>query len=100
MLARTKQNTMQRAMRTALEWPQSHVTGNGQYKNTGGLKPVLWDPNLALSFCYKSRQRDSALCWTAHSFIYLFIFQMDQYLHVVIVQLSVLLPDFRILHSL
>ena len=26
MLAWTKQNTMQRAMRTVLEWPQSHVT--------------------------------------------------------------------------
>ena len=26
VLAWTKQNTMQRAMRTALEWPQSHVT--------------------------------------------------------------------------
>ena len=26
MLAWTKQNTMQRAMRTALEWPQSHAT--------------------------------------------------------------------------
>ena len=25
---------------------------NGQYKNTGGLKPVLRVPNLALSFCY------------------------------------------------
>ena len=24
---------------------------DGQYKNTGGLKPVLRDPNLALSFC-------------------------------------------------
>ena len=28
---------------------------NGQYKNTGGLKPVLRDPNLALSFCYMTR---------------------------------------------
>ena len=28
---------------------------NGQYKNTGGLKPVLWAPNLALSFCYMTR---------------------------------------------
>ena len=26
MLAWTKQNTMQRAMRTVLEWPQSHAT--------------------------------------------------------------------------
>ena len=25
---------------------------NGQYKNIGGLKPVLRVPNLALSFCY------------------------------------------------
>ena len=39
---------------------QEKVTGtttevppwNGQYKNTGGLKPVLPVPNLALSFCY------------------------------------------------
>ena len=28
---------------------------NGQYKNTGGLKPVLQAPNLALSFCYMTR---------------------------------------------
>ena len=28
---------------------------NGQYKNTGGLKPVLRDPNLTLSFCYITR---------------------------------------------
>ena len=28
---------------------------NGHYKNTGGLKPVLRDPNLALSFCYMTR---------------------------------------------
>ena len=28
---------------------------NGQYKNTGGLKPVLWVPNLALGFCYMTR---------------------------------------------
>ena len=26
-----------------------------QYKNTGGLKPVLWAPNLALSFCCMTR---------------------------------------------
>ena len=28
---------------------------NGRYTNTGGLKPVLRDPNLALSFCYMTR---------------------------------------------
>ena len=28
MLAWTKQNTMQRAMRTVLEWPQSHAKTN------------------------------------------------------------------------
>ena len=28
---------------------------NDQYKNTWGLKPVLRDPNLALSFCYMTR---------------------------------------------
>ena len=70
MLAWTEQNTMQRAMRTVLEWPQSHATANiiniithkyePQQKHrletvsktiTGGLKPVLRDHNLALSFC-------------------------------------------------
>ena len=28
---------------------------NGQYKNTGGLKPVLQAPNLALSFYHGSK---------------------------------------------
>ena len=28
---------------------------NGQYKNTGGLKPVLRVPNLALSFYHDSK---------------------------------------------
>ena len=27
----------------------------GQYKNTGGFKPVLLVPNLALSFCNTTR---------------------------------------------
>ena len=35
MLAWTKQNTMQRAMRTVLEWPQSHETSKlYKYYNT------------------------------------------------------------------
>ena len=68
MLAWTKQNTMQRAMRTVLEWPQSHATSKTinmitmnmnhnrnaalewSVKNYWGLKPVLRVPNLALSF--------------------------------------------------
>ena len=73
MLAWTKQNTMQRTMRTVLEWPQSHATTNiiniitNKYepqqkhrlgtvseKITGGLKPVLRVPNLALSFYHGS----------------------------------------------
>ena len=29
----------------------------GQYKNTGGLKPVLRAPNLALSFYHGSKQQ-------------------------------------------
>ena len=54
-------------MRTVLEWPQNHATSKhyvitNRYepqqkhrlgtvsKITGGLKPVLRDPNLALSF--------------------------------------------------
>ena len=28
---------------------------NGQYKNAGRLKSVLWVPNLALGFCYMTR---------------------------------------------
>ena len=28
---------------------------NGQYKNTGGLKPVLRGPNLVLSFYHGSK---------------------------------------------
>ena len=55
-------------MRTVLEWPQIHAT-NKQYKyepqqkhrlgtvskNYWGLKPVLRDPNLALSFHHGSK---------------------------------------------
>ena len=61
MLAWTKQNTMQRAMRAVLECPQSHATSKtinmitNKYnnrsaalersvKNTRGLKPVLRVP--------------------------------------------------------
>ena len=71
MLVWTKQNTMQRAMRTVLEWPQSHATSKtinmitNKYepqgsaalvKNiTGGLKPVLRVLNLALGFCHGSK---------------------------------------------
>ena len=74
MLAWTKQITMQRAMRTVLEWIQSHATsktinmitnkyepqqkcrlGAVSKKNTGGLKPVLRVPNLALGFCRGSK---------------------------------------------
>ena len=40
MLAWTKQNTMQRAMRTVLEWPQSHAT-NRHYKY---LKKNKYEP--------------------------------------------------------
>ena len=35
---------------------------NGQYKNTGGLKPVLRDPNLALSFYHGSKH---TVVWSA-----------------------------------
>ena len=73
MLAWTQQNTMQRAMRTVLEWPQSHAIGKTinmltnksepqqkcrlgtVIKNCGGLKPVLQAPNLALSFYHGSK---------------------------------------------
>ena len=73
VLAWTKQNTMQRVMRAVLEWPQSHATSKtinmitNKYepqqkcrlgmvrKITGGLKPVLRVPNLALSFYHGSK---------------------------------------------
>ena len=58
-------------MRTVLEWPQSHATSKHykyepQQKHrlgmvskiTGGLKPVLRDPNLALSFYHGSKHTD------------------------------------------
>ena len=71
VLAWTKQNTMQRAMLTVLEWPQSHATSKPinmiinmnhnrsaalerSVKNYWGLKPVLWVPNFALSFYHGS----------------------------------------------
>ena len=38
MLAWTKQNTMQRAMQTVLEWPQSHATSK-HYKYDNKYKP-------------------------------------------------------------
>ena len=77
MLAWTKQNTMQRAMRTVLEWPQSHATSktinmitnkyepqqkcrlgtvSKNYWGGGGgkgLNPVLRVP--ALGFCHGSK---------------------------------------------
>ena len=74
MLAWTQQNTMQRAMRTVLEWPQSHaisktinmLTNKSEPQQKcrlgtvskillGGLKPVLQAPNLALSFYHGSK---------------------------------------------
>ena len=74
MLAWTKQNTMQRAMRTVLaghkvmqqaniiniitnkyETQQKHRLGTVSKKITGGLKPVLQVPNLALSFYHGSK---------------------------------------------
>ena len=56
-------------MRTVLEWPQSHATskhykyepqqkhrlGTVSTNYWGGLKPVLRDPNLALSFYHGSK---------------------------------------------
>ena len=33
---------------------------NGQYKNTGGLKPVLRAPNRAVSFCHGSKHAKTA----------------------------------------
>ena len=39
MLAWTKQNTMQRAMRTVLEWPQSHATRKTINMITNKYKP-------------------------------------------------------------
>ena len=39
MLAWTKQNTMQRAMRTVLEWPQSHVTSKTINMKTNKYEP-------------------------------------------------------------
>ena len=67
MLVWTKQNTMQRAMRTVLEWPQSHATskhiniiankyepqqkhrlGTVSKNITGGLKPVLRFSNSSM----------------------------------------------------
>ena len=36
---------------------------NGQYKNTGGLKPVLRDPNLALSFHHASKHTVVRSAW-------------------------------------
>ena len=44
----SKNKQQQGTTTEALPW-------NGQYKNTGGLKPVLRVPNLALSFCYMTR---------------------------------------------
>ena len=60
---------MQRAMHTVLEWPQSHATSKHykyepqqkhrletvSKKLLGGLKPVLRDPNLVLSFYHGSK---------------------------------------------
>ena len=82
MLAWTKQNTMQRAMRTVLEWPQSHATretinmitnkyepqqkcrlGTVSKKLLGGLKPVLRVPNLALSFYHGSKHTVVRSAW-------------------------------------
>ena len=82
MLAWTKQNTMQRAMRTVLEWPQSHttrktinmITINMNHNrsaalersvkiNGGGLKPVLRVPNLALSFYHGSKNTVVRSAW-------------------------------------
>ena len=39
MLAWTKQNTMQSAMRTVLEWPQSHATRKTIYMITNEYEP-------------------------------------------------------------
>ena len=39
MLAWTKQNTMQRAMRTVLEWPQSHATSKTINMITNNYEP-------------------------------------------------------------
>ena len=39
MLAWTKQNTMQRAMRTVLEWPQSHATSKTVNMITNKYEP-------------------------------------------------------------
>ena len=83
MLAWTKQNTTQRAMRTVLEWPQSPATSRtinmitNKYepqqkcgleqsvkKITGGLKPVLRVPNLALGFCHGSKHTVVQSFWT------------------------------------
>ena len=36
---------------------------NGQYKNTGGLKPVLQAPNLALSFYHGSKHTVVRSAW-------------------------------------
>ena len=78
MLAWIKQNTMQRAMRTVLEWQQAnviniitnkyepqqnHCLGTVSKKNTGGLKPVLRVPNLALSFYHGSKHTVVLSAW-------------------------------------
>ena len=38
---------------------QKYRLGTGQYKNTGGLKPVLRAPNLALSFYHGSKHKST-----------------------------------------
>ena len=55
-------------MRTVIEWPQSHATSKHykyesqqhalerSVKSTGGLKPVLRDPNPTVSFYHGSKR--------------------------------------------
>ena len=42
---------------------QKYPPWNGQYKNTGGLKPVLRAPNLALSFYHGSEHTAVRSAW-------------------------------------
>ena len=81
MLAWTKQNTMQRAMRTVLEWPQSHATRKTINMITNKYEPqqkcrlgtvskiLLGDltslsvPNIALSFYHGSKHTVVRSAW-------------------------------------